>query len=70
MAAAPTPTPTNSLRWYAIATHSSPPSPSRCWSNALVARKKYHWSGLALHALLGALTALAIAAAVSVLQSP
>lgn len=40
------------------------------WSNALVARKKYHWSGLALHALLGALTALAIAAAVSVLQSP
>ncbi|WP_431917804.1 Pycsar system effector family protein [Nonomuraea jabiensis] len=40
------------------------------WANALVARKKYHWAGLALNALLGALAALAIAAAVSVLQSP
>ncbi|MEV0168101.1 Pycsar system effector family protein [Nonomuraea fuscirosea] len=40
------------------------------WSNALVAKRKYRWAGLALNALLGALAVLAIAAAVSVLQSP
>lgn len=40
------------------------------WSNALVAKQKYRWAGLALNALLGALTALAITAAISVLQNP